>query len=408
MSINPNNLNPDPISDSVLGAAPQKVKPVDQTDIDNLPPDVLRLIFGLVGDSNKLSQAFVNKKFNAIVKEAVKDPKVKEAFKDRVMSELNKGKRDLFEWAILNIGFTVKYTHELRSGVWTDALYNFVENNKLDVIKKLNLTNPNNEDINSLYQAAAKFGRVEILNWLHAQGYQPNASSHETNPFNELVSTAEVYGKPEVLQWLLDKGNVTVDAGGKSEGKPELIKWIIKNYPVLNYYFISGLVSSNEIEILKSIPLEKITPAILVGIGNAAARSGNIPILEWAKTLGLEPNPSLCRRAVDGGQLEALKWVTTFGSEFPKDLLWHAAQTCDVTILRWLDENGCVYEKTSDIVANIITSDKDGKFEALKWAVEKGFPWPMNARYLAGYVSTAMDQTTYDWILANTPEEPPQ
>lgn len=205
MSINPNHSGSVTSSDFGSIVLFQEVRPALQTGMNDLPTEILQFIFGLLNDS-KVTVLFINKRFYAIADQTiVKNLRIRKAFEARVASNLNAKKPALFEWAALNLGYTIKHKHRLNWGVWQKTLYEFVENERLDIIKKLNLAKANNIDIDRLYYAAAQFGKIEILDWLHAEGYKPT-HYRETNPFNELVMTAKIFGKPEVLQWLLNKG----------------------------------------------------------------------------------------------------------------------------------------------------------------------------------------------------------
>ena len=409
----PDPLRPQPTGDlekqPVSGASPKptgRVKP----GMDELPMDVLRIFLNLdIDAASKLPATFVNRKFKAAM---AADPKAQAAFKKQVISDLNQGNSKLFEWAVMNLrGFSVNSNRadssgyeRVRDSSYTNMLYQLVEHEKLNVIQNLKLSK-NNADPNALYNAAAQFGKVKILDWLHAQGYKPDAPDWEKNPFNVLVRNAEEANKPEVLQWLLDKGEVTEVAGNYSMGKSDLVKWLVSNYPKLHYVLITDLVRKNDLETLKTIPPEKLKEHVSL-IGKTAAGTGNIPILEWAKTVGLKPDSSLCRSAVDGGQLEAFKWVRAFGSEFEKDLGYWAAQRSDIKMLQSLEDQGFVYNKKDDaILQAIIMSDHEGKLDALQWATEKGFTWPGNARFLAANVSKNMDEESFQWVLANAPED---
>jgi len=161
----------------------------------------------------------------------------------------------------------------------------------------------------STCSAAAKGGRLPLLQWLRRRGC----------PWDEKTcSSAAQHGHLELLQW------------ARGEGCP----WNSKTC------FL-------------------------------AARHGHFELLQWARGKGCEweseHNESMCVEAASGGYLEMLQWVRREGCEWDEDTFMWAARGGKLEVLQWMREEGCEWSfKTCLIAADY------GRIETLKWAIENG------------------------------------
>ena len=118
----------------------------------------------------------------------------------------------------------------------------------------------------------------------------------------------------------------------------------------------------------------------------AAARSGQLEELKWARANFCPWDEETCCHAALGGHLEMLKWAIENGCPWDEETCCHAALGGHLDVLKWAIENGCPWDAGTCAYAA-----KGGHLEVLKWARENGCPWDEYTRQRAasrGYVES--------------------
>ena len=101
-----------------------------------------------------------------------------------------------------------------------------------------------------------------------------------------------------------------------------------------------------------------------------AARGGHIELLKWARREGCPLDESMCIWAAEGGHLETLAWARSEGCHWNSLTSAYAARYGWLEVLKWLRENGCPWDSG---VCN--AAARGGHLDVLKWLRKRGCPW---------------------------------
>ena len=117
-----------------------------------------------------------------------------------------------------------------------------------------------------------------------------------------------------------------------------------------------------------------------------AAEGGHLEMLKWARENDCPWDWRTCAYAAWGGHLEMLKWARANGCPWYASTCAYAAKGGHLEVLKWARENSCPLD------ANTCTyAAEGGHLEMLKWARANGCPWDEATREFAaskGYVET--------------------
>ena len=98
---------------------------------------------------------------------------------------------------------------------------------------------------------------------------------------------------------------------------------------------------------------------------------GYVSLLKDRHSRGVLTNDScLCVAAARSGQLEELKWARANFFPWDRDTCAYAALGGQLDVLKWASENHCLWDENTCAYAA-----KGGHLETLKWARENGCPW---------------------------------
>lgn len=242
-----------------------------------------------------------------------------------------------------------------------------------------------------VWQAAARFGYLNVLRWIHADGY--------SNFTAITIIMAARSGSSDVVKWLRENGcpwNVATTESAACSGNVELLEWLVTNGCPIDYdrcaYFAS---ETGSLEILQWLDRNgyKITPplpAINASHGHlevlqwmkevvcewdeqqicaAAARGGQWEVIKWAMEGGCMPDEKCCEQAVNGGHFELLQWLRNNGCPWDKRTSRAAAQK-SFEIFRWVVEGGC---EVDEGICSVALSS--GREENALWARSRGMKW---------------------------------
>ena len=169
----------------------------------------------------------------------------------------------------------------------------------------------NTEQLKLFWYSAARYGRLEIMEWAHRQGYALVWSDIDIAVV--ICGRAAKYGHLNVLQWLRENG----------------CPWSITYY-------------------------------------DAAARGGHLSCLQWLRENGCPWNvDTACFSAVRGGHLPCLQWLRENGCPWFATTCAAAAEYGHLSILKWLRENGCPWNAYTYQAAA-----RGGHLSILKWLRE--------------------------------------
>ena len=233
--------------------------------------------------------------------------------------------------------------------------------------------------------AAAKNGRLEVLQWLVTQipGYgtctcakcRDGTTCHGAEIDGTVINCAARCGHLEVVKWLcettcgtsagcvcrLDEYNWGVDertcAAAANGGQLEVLQYLRGNLSrgICNGAWEEKCAWDERtcLEAAKGGHLELLKWARANGCpwGNDAmdwaARNGHLEVVKWCHGdgLGIPLHPVTCRWAAVGGRLEILQWVRAKGADWDEGTCWCAARHGHLQTLQWARENGCPWDR---------------------------------------------------------------
>jgi len=212
-------------------------------------------------------------------------------------------------------------------------------------------------------QSAAKSGRLEVVQWLHSNGLQPDAS---------MGAAAARSGHLEMLTWMHMKGcplNDLTFVYAAYGGDFDVLKWLHEKECPLHGDVCDMVAFGGNLEALQwaldqGCEWDASTCAY-------AAESGHLNILQWAREKGCEWGASTCFAAAQNGYLDVLKWAHEAGCEWNKDICWGAASTKRLDILDYARTNGCPWESREICNAAVLS----GCLDILNYVRLHGAEW---------------------------------
>jgi hypothetical protein len=102
----------------------------------------------------------------------------------------------------------------------------------------------------------------------------------------------------------------------------------------------------------------------------AAAEGGNLDVLKWLRAHGCPWNKRTCQAAARGGHMEVLKWARKNGCPWDARTCAKAAGGGHLEVLKWLRDNGCPWDFRTPEAAF-----SNRRWDVLKWAIENGYHW---------------------------------
>lgn len=158
-----------------------------------------------------------------------------------------------------------------------------------------------------IYPKAAEEGHLELIKWVWDQGVRENSDC------GKVCAIAAKKGHFELLKWLISNkfsySNTLSDYAAVG-GHLEIVQWTFD-------------LGCKGINILK-----------------AAVKGGNIRILDWLSTQGINDPTWIYFYAVDEGQLQVLKWARMKGCEWPDPFIITLPFRDNLEMFQWSVENG--------------------------------------------------------------------
>jgi hypothetical protein len=102
----------------------------------------------------------------------------------------------------------------------------------------------------------------------------------------------------------------------------------------------------------------------------SAAKHGNLPVLQYLRSVNCSWNAGTCARAAKAGHLHILQWCRENGCHWNERTCEHAAEAGHLHILQWCRENGCLWNAQTCAYAAL-----RGHLHVLQWCQENGCPW---------------------------------
>nr|WIL02916.1 ankyrin repeat protein [Cedratvirus borely] len=104
-----------------------------------------------------------------------------------------------------------------------------------------------------------------------------------------------------------------------------------------------------------------------------AARSGDLPALQYLRANGYHWDESICSIAVGRSHLEVLRWARANGCPWNESTFREAARVGNLEVLKWLKANACPWDKWACTAAA-----NSGHLGILVWLAVNGCSWDEN------------------------------
>ena len=199
----------------------------------------------------------------------------------------------------------------------------------------------------------------EQLKWLMSLGVTMESLICSTIAFN---------GDLSLLQWAREK-NIPWDASTCSLailGKHmDVYNWARLNGCLIDSYSTQFAAAVGNFSLLKSLKEEGVP--MNYEVCYCIARFGDIEMMKWAISNGLNPTSSDFCGAASKGHLEMIKWLRTIAT-WDKWSICHALSNRQMDVLEYLWSEGCPRDSECCAVAA-----RKGDILLLKWLKNHGF-----------------------------------
>lgn len=293
-----------------------------------------------------------------------------------INSIVSQGYFDMAVWAIKN-GFPKSMS----------AFHIATSNGYIDI---MNLLHKNSFPDDDIFNTAIKSGKMSSIQWLLDHSYSWNSfscghaaetgnltllkwlRSHGCSPSDESANLAVKGGNVQILKWMKEDGFYF----GKESlynafkyGHLEVVKWLLEFGLYLYENNLKKAIENGHIHILNWVYENCFDVDFDPCLTNYAAASGQIKVLEWFLSKGIEFTSITRTCAIDEDQLETLIWLERVGDlENDEYLCNNAAAKGNLRILKFLCENGYYYDE-------ITCAEAASNLECLKYLRELGCPW---------------------------------
>ena len=242
-----------------------------------------------------------------------------------------------------------------------------------------------------LCEQAAKKGFLDILQYLHENGYSWNwktcknaaknghlkclkyAGENDCSFYSDLTSLAARNGHLDILQYLYSlnfpwHGNTCSEAARNRH--LDCLKFARENGCPWDASTCKSAVESGSLEILK-YARENGCPWDEKIICSKAALSGNLKMLIYARENGCPWDAKTCENAASGnGSLEILKYAHENNCPWDSKVFKQASRFGNLDCLQYAAENDCSWHKDTCRYASFY-----GHLGCLRYAIENGCPW---------------------------------
>jgi hypothetical protein len=220
------------------------------------------------------------------------------------------------------------------------------------------------EQLNQVFEIAARHNQLEIIKFLHAFEYQGELN---------LIDVAVESDSAEMLTWLNKNdyaGSQLMANYATSAGKLNSLNWIKNHDPdditddLMNLAIEKGYLNIAKWLHKQSMPLDNRSFTL-------AVENGFDLIVEWLISIGTVGNTSDIILAIRGGHLNVLKILWANDYEFDEAHIFMVAAYNYVNILDWMNQEGM--ETNDEIYLDVLKHDA---VDAAKWLYMHGYDLP--------------------------------
>lgn len=225
--------------------------------------------------------------------------------------------------------------------------------------------------IENISVAAARMGRVNILEWAHSKGHNFQNGFNEVDylHFNPVLCVAAENGHVNVLEWAVGNNldicsaSVKLACHAAKSGQVDTLEWLNRCYKVDLPKGTDGFETDNRYHII-----------------TAAVENGHLEVLDWLLDKGFHSKTTkrdvvYVASGAPYNSIKVLEWAKDRGYDFTKrfsrELCYYASRKCKLPVLQWLRENNSRWDGRVIAVARL-----RGRSEIVEWALANGCPDP--------------------------------
>ena len=236
--------------------------------------------------------------------------------------------------------------------------------------------------------AAARSGRLEILEWLYSNGFPLNIHCSDRPPtvLNDCSMAAASEGHLHILKWMKkichvsDVFHFSTWRAAVRAGHLPILKWFNSSRGLKWACLFSDAIQSGDMATLKWLERNHCF-SIDDSLCDVAASQGNIPALEWIiNHYPSSPwNGRTCQNAASSGHFECLKWLRQKGCPVNPYVIHDVTHRGSLEMFQW-----CVnYDSLPYDSALLEIMAARGRLELLKWVLlECQWPWREDICYM--------------------------
>lgn len=257
---------------------------------------------------------------------------------------------------------TLEWMHRKNCPIYPTACTVAVQHFRLDILKWLVLS-ARIHPYEHIGDIAAIRGQIDTLAWLHATLNVPLN--------NSMCDYAAYGGRLKTLKWLRKNGatfSSSVFTNGVRSGKLKVVKWLYKIGCNYSNNDIMTAAKINSMEMLEWMYEHGFTCENNI-VHCYAARNGNLHMIKWLCSKGIQLPANACVDAVANGHLTVATWMRENGCKWTTDDTYNAINNGDVRAIKWAHSTGGL--RFFDVCAYAAVR---GQCDIVLWAISAGFP----------------------------------
>jgi hypothetical protein len=208
----------------------------------------------------------------------------------------------------------------------------------LIILRTVARNGPSPKIIRGLCTAAARGGKLTMLQWMRTNMYSIFTKLYDPTATNPSLRLAAAEG-----------GHVAV------------LQWLRVTYKGYNHTSCTSDILHPHWAGLSCV---------------AAARAGQLPVVQWLRANGCDcQGVHACNAAAGGGHLPVLQWLRANGSEWHRDTVAMAARGGHLEVIQWLRSNGCEWGEWPWANGACSAAVDGGHLTVLQWLRANGCRW---------------------------------
>lgn len=359
---------------------PRKKKRVCETTWDDLPTEIVNGVLAFMDDFELVAARRVCRLWSALAARLWRDPaRLAPTRSEYVVEMARRGDLDAVQWAWpVSVGFGSR----LAAAAFVDDRNHDDDGvhreGSIDAYRAVGAASSSGNVAlahwlcvdrrchwtDGTSRAAARDGRLNVIQWMHREGYTRQPFYDGSNVTSELAAA----GHLDALRWLYDQGDALWSpktcARAAHAGRLDVLRWLRE----------------------RDCPWDARTCV-------AAADAGRPEILWWAIAHGCDhADAGIAAGLARNGLFDDLVRAADSGCPLSKSTSIAAAYAGRVDILEWLQIKRCpITDEALD------AAGCNDHVDVMRWLRDQGLPWPPWARHTAargGYLDTLK------WIVA--------